>query len=88
MDPAFNSRAVLRQEEIKRRLECVASGGPELREPGREGIPNSNLLGRDGERKGAAELDRDFLNLTNSSPLSIVCAHCVHCFTSDIVPHF
>ena len=30
MDLAFNSRAVLQQEEIKRRLECVASGGPKL----------------------------------------------------------
>jgi len=43
-----------------RQLECVAGDGPELSELGREGIANSNLLGRDGERKGAAEWDWDF----------------------------
>jgi hypothetical protein len=45
---------------VKRRLECVAGDGPELSELCREGIANSNLLGRDGERKGAAEWDWDF----------------------------
>jgi hypothetical protein len=45
---------------VKRRLECVAGDGPELSELGREGIANSNLLDRDGERKGAAEWDGDF----------------------------
>jgi hypothetical protein len=45
---------------VKRRLECVAGDGPELSELGREGIANNNLLGRDGERKGAAEWDWDF----------------------------
>jgi hypothetical protein len=45
---------------VKRGLECVAGDGPELSELGREGIANSNLLGRDGERKGAAQWDWDF----------------------------
>jgi hypothetical protein len=45
---------------VKRRLECVAGEGPKLSEFAREGTANSNLLGRDGERKGAAEWDWGF----------------------------